>query len=144
VPAAFKARYGMDMEYLGGRGGDLINRLRTERAAGQYTFPIKVIPTMPDFPASVSSGSGIASLFNNAPHPNAARLLVNWLAPREGMLAYCTNEGNVPTRNDVDDSWAPDYSKPQPGVDYFDNQSWEFATGDKAGITKKIKGWLGQ
>jgi iron(III) transport system substrate-binding protein len=38
VPAAFKRRYGLDVEYLGGRTGDLMTRLEAERAAGQYTL----------------------------------------------------------------------------------------------------------
>lgn len=37
LPAAFKARYGITMEYLGGRGGDNFARLRMERRAGVYT-----------------------------------------------------------------------------------------------------------
>jgi iron(III) transport system substrate-binding protein len=38
LPAAFKARFGIDMEYLGGPSSDLAARLQSERAAGQYTL----------------------------------------------------------------------------------------------------------
>jgi ABC-type Fe3+ transport system substrate-binding protein len=37
MPAAFKARYGITMEYLGGRTGDQIAKLRAERQAGIYS-----------------------------------------------------------------------------------------------------------
>jgi ABC-type Fe3+ transport system substrate-binding protein len=37
MPAAFKARYGIAMEYLGGRTGDQIAKLRAERQAGIYS-----------------------------------------------------------------------------------------------------------
>jgi iron(III) transport system substrate-binding protein len=37
MPAAFKARYGIVMEFLGGRTGDQIARLRAERQAGIYS-----------------------------------------------------------------------------------------------------------
>ena len=37
LPAAFKARYGIAVEYLGGRGSEPVAKLRTERSAGQYT-----------------------------------------------------------------------------------------------------------
>jgi len=40
VPAAFKRQFGIDIEYLGGRTGDLMTRLDAERAAGQYTVDI--------------------------------------------------------------------------------------------------------
>jgi iron(III) transport system substrate-binding protein len=42
VPAAFKRRYGIDIEYLGGRTGDLMTRLEAERAAGQYTVDVLI------------------------------------------------------------------------------------------------------
>jgi hypothetical protein len=38
LPAAFKRRFGIDLEYLGGRTGDLMTRLQSERAADQYTL----------------------------------------------------------------------------------------------------------
>src|SRR5215469_10251960 len=37
MPAAFKERFGVTLEYLGGRGNDVATRLRTERRAGLYT-----------------------------------------------------------------------------------------------------------
>lgn len=38
LPAKFKERFGIDMEYLGGRTGDLLTRVEAERSAGQYTL----------------------------------------------------------------------------------------------------------
>jgi iron(III) transport system substrate-binding protein len=38
LPRAFKERFGIELEYLGGRSGDLMTRLKSERAAGQYTL----------------------------------------------------------------------------------------------------------
>src|SRR5215472_3275610 len=37
MPAAFKDRFGVTLEYLGGRGNDIATRLRAERRAGLYT-----------------------------------------------------------------------------------------------------------
>src|SRR3954468_4779351 len=37
IPAAFKAKYGITVEYLGGRSSDTAARLRTERQAGIYS-----------------------------------------------------------------------------------------------------------
>ncbi|MFN0074525.1 MAG: ABC transporter substrate-binding protein [Chloroflexota bacterium] len=38
LPKAFKDRFGIELEYLGGRSGDLMTRLKSERSAGQYTL----------------------------------------------------------------------------------------------------------
>ena len=37
LPASFKARYGITVEYIGGRSNDLAARLRAERNAGVYS-----------------------------------------------------------------------------------------------------------
>jgi iron(III) transport system substrate-binding protein len=52
VPAAFKRRFGVDIEYLGTRTGELMTRLDAERAAGQYTVDVLL--------------TGASSLYNEA------------------------------------------------------------------------------
>ncbi len=39
-------------------------------------------------PAPLGAGAASASLLNRAPHPNAARVFLNWLLSREGQNAY--------------------------------------------------------
>ncbi len=106
-------------------------------------FPIEVIQSLPDLPGHVTAGSGIMVLLNNAPHPHAARLLVNWLASREGLAIYSRAEQGLPLRVDVDESWAREYLIPKPGVEYFDSFEWTFTVSDKAPLSQKIKAWLG-
>ncbi len=38
--------------------------------------------------AYITAGSGGVALFNKAPHPNAAKIGLNWLLSREGQIAY--------------------------------------------------------
>lgn len=38
IPEAFRDRFGIEVEYLGGASSDLAARLQSERAAGQYTI----------------------------------------------------------------------------------------------------------
>jgi iron(III) transport system substrate-binding protein len=38
--------------------------------------------------AYITAGSGGVALINKAPHPNAAKLALNWLLSREGQIAY--------------------------------------------------------
>jgi iron(III) transport system substrate-binding protein len=40
LPAAFKARFGVTVDYLGGRSTEAASRLRLERAAGLYTVDV--------------------------------------------------------------------------------------------------------
>ncbi len=38
LPAAFRSRFGIEMEYLGGNTSELLTRLEAERQSGQYTL----------------------------------------------------------------------------------------------------------
>jgi ABC-type Fe3+ transport system substrate-binding protein len=38
----------------------------------------------------------------DAPHPNAARLYVNWITSKEGQEFLVKNGGRIPVRTDVD------------------------------------------
>jgi iron(III) transport system substrate-binding protein len=38
--------------------------------------------------AAITAGSGGLALINGAPHPNAAKVAINWLLSREGQMAY--------------------------------------------------------
>lgn len=42
LPRAFRSAFGVEMEYLGGRSGDLMTRVEAERSAGQYTIDAMV------------------------------------------------------------------------------------------------------
>ncbi len=69
-----------------------------------------------------SSGGGLF-LFNRAPHPNAAKVFINWLLTKEGQTAWCeANQWNS-RRLDV-----PPFDKetaPTPGVKYLVPQNEE-------------------
>jgi iron(III) transport system substrate-binding protein len=73
-------------------------------SAGKYAFGIGArdvdtamlqgLPLMQFLPGSLKEGSsvtaynGTLSYFNRAPHPNAAKVAVNWLLSREGQTAW--------------------------------------------------------
>ncbi|HLY64425.1 MAG TPA: extracellular solute-binding protein, partial [Chloroflexota bacterium] len=54
-----------------------------------------VKPLIDDDPGSVklSHASGGVGLINKAPHPNAARVLINWLLSTEGQTVYAKETG---------------------------------------------------
>ena len=81
---------------------------------------------MTDAPGTLSAGDGLLTLVNNAPHPNAAAVFINWITSREGLEILSRARGRASTRNDVVESFLPPGEVPTPGVKYFDGMSWEF------------------
>ncbi len=108
-----------------GLGSDEIERLRKDG------FRVHVVRDIRDAPGYITAGFGLLALVNNAPRPNAAKLFVNWMLMKEGNEVFCRNQVVVSTRTDVDNSWAPDYIVPKPGVDYFDTYDWDFTVSSR-------------
>ena len=99
-----------------------IERLRAE---GQ---PVKAIFSLEDMPGAVSGGNMIG-LLDRAPHPNAARVFVNWMASKEAGEIYGRALKMVPARTDIDAaSFMPPDVIPKPGVKYFDVYDYHFTT----------------
>src|SRR5207302_2144461 len=74
-----------------------------------------------DLKTIVSGGFGIVSLWNNPPHPNAAKVFANWIASKEGTAVYAPIDGSAPARTDLDASgWLEPSLIPKSGGDYFD------------------------
>jgi len=63
-------------------------------------FPLKIIYSLSDLPSSVSAGNGLVALLNKAPHPNAARVFLNWVASREGLEVLSQSYLYPTTRTD--------------------------------------------
>jgi iron(III) transport system substrate-binding protein len=90
-------------------------------------FPIGVVlRDTPEAPGVISGGTGLGGLVNRAPHPNAAKLFLNWIAMPEGQQVWNQALEFLSVRTDVDNAWAADYVKPSPGVNYFDTYDWDY------------------
>jgi iron(III) transport system substrate-binding protein len=108
-------------------------------------MPVVPVYSLPDLPGTVAVGNGLVALFKNAPHPNAAKLFINWLASKEGLEVYARAVKWSPTRNDIDErSFVPASSVPRPGADYFDISDWEFTVTTKEKARLRIKELLGR
>ena len=82
---------------------------------------------------------------SHAPHPNAAKLFVNWIASKEGLEIFARTRGGSPTRNDIDEAkFLPAEVIPKPGVDYFDTYGWEFTVTTKEDVRMKMSKLLRQ
>jgi iron(III) transport system substrate-binding protein len=92
----------------------------------QGTVPVQEL-VLPDLPTATAGGYGIISLWNQAPHPNAAKVYVNWIASKDGLSVYGALDQSAPVRTDVDGSaWVPAHLIPKPGVDYFDTFEYKY------------------
>ena len=108
-------------------------------------FPIHRVYSLKGMSDIVSPSEGHVGLFNNAPHPNAAKLFVNWIASREGLDIYARNRGCSPTRNDINEaSFLDPEMIAKSGVDYFDSYNWEFVLNTKEKIRLRVKEMLGK
>jgi iron(III) transport system substrate-binding protein len=67
-------------------------------------LPVKELPT-PKEGLPSSNGSGVIGVVKNPPHPNAARLFVNWLLSKEGQELYVKAMHQSTRRLDVDTKW---------------------------------------
>lgn len=80
--------------------------------------PILLLPP-PTEGIHLVAGSGTAALINQAPHPSAARLFINWLLSKEGLTIFSQAFGSPSARLDVPTNFLPPDRIRQPGVRYI-------------------------
>ena len=120
---------------FGAEDGEL-QRLRQEG------LPVDSVHGLEDMPGSLSGGNQVA-LYSHAPHPNAARVFVNWMASKEGSEIYGRALNMVPVRTDIDaSSFMPPEVIPKQGVNYFDPYLYDFTVTTKEEARRSIKEML--
>jgi ABC-type Fe3+ transport system substrate-binding protein len=106
-------------------------------------LPIAVV-THKDFPGFLSGGFSVLKGIKDSPHPNAATLLLNWLAAKEGQEIFSRTALWPSRRIDVQVKEVPDYLFPKPGVKYLDNFDLEFYSKKRPETSKKLIELLGR
>lgn len=71
-------------------------------------LPVKSLP-VPKEGLYATSGYGSLTVIKNAPHPNAARVFVNWLLSKEGQEIFTKSMGEATRRLDVDTKWMKEF-----------------------------------
>ena len=104
-------------------------------------IPVEMV-FLPDAPGTLSGGNGLLGLLDKAPHTNAARVFVNWLASKEGLEILGRARKKPTTRSDIDESYVVPWEIPRPEVNYMDGYDWEFTTVTREKITQRIKDLL--
>lgn len=76
-----------------------------------------------------TTGGGGLALITGAPHPNAAKLFINWLLGKEGLLVY-SRAALLPThRLDLPTDFVDPINLPQPGMKFFRSDDEKFTLG---------------
>jgi iron(III) transport system substrate-binding protein len=71
-------------------------------------LPVKPLPNPRD-EVYVSGGSGHVTLLKGAPHPNAAKVFINWFLGKEGQEIFGRAMGQGTRRLDVETQWLKEF-----------------------------------
>ncbi len=88
----------------------------------------------------LEAGGTMLALVNKAPHPNAAKVLINWFLSREGQVAIQKtgpeNAGQNSLREDIPKEHLPASLQRQKGVKYI--RLWGTEVWDREAVTKFV------
>ncbi|HEX6511356.1 MAG TPA: extracellular solute-binding protein [Chloroflexota bacterium] len=113
--------------------------LPLDEMASMKDTGLKVARMRIDNPAMASTTSVLYyGIVDKAQHPNAAKLLANWLLMKDTMQLIVNTEGYVVTRNDVDYAKLDADNRPSQGGDYFDEGTYDYISGQKEQLVKQI------
>ncbi|HTN69783.1 MAG TPA: extracellular solute-binding protein [Methylomirabilota bacterium] len=107
-------------------------------------LPIGVIASFSDAPGYLTGGSSVMKLIKDAPHPNAAGILLNWFASKEAQEIYSQSVLQPTRRTDVNLKDIPEYLIPKAGAKYVDSYGYEFYTRKRPEVIKRVIELLGR
>ncbi|HEY2987534.1 MAG TPA: extracellular solute-binding protein [Candidatus Binatia bacterium] len=87
--------------------------------AKQQGLPVDLLPHPLKEGEIMGGGACCMALLNRAPHPNAAKVFINWVLSREGQIAWQKYSETNSLRMDIPKDDLPSWAVPQSGVDYF-------------------------
>ncbi len=109
----------------------------------QLGYPIEpVFPT--DAPSVLTGSWGLVCLMNKAPHPNAAKLFINWLAGPAAQVAYAKATQSLSLRTDLHYEGIPNFVFPQKGTKYMDTYDYKYITEQRDSALVKVRELLGE
>ncbi len=107
-------------------------------------LPIGILSSLADAPGYLTGGSSVLKIVKDAPHPNGATVLFNWLAAKEGQEIFSETAGHPSRRTDVGTKGVPSHRIPVAGVNYLDTYTYEFYSKKRPEISKKLAELLGR
>ena len=109
------------------------------RALTKEGFKIVEVFELSDLKNRLNSSPFILSYANKAPHPNAARVFINWLAGKEALQLYSRGYESPTLRTDLDESFLDPATIPRPGVSYVDNTEFKWIATERAQAAKDVR-----
>lgn len=86
-------------------------------ARARQGVPIEVVdPRGLKEGSDTSPANGAVALVNKPPHPNAAKVYLNWLLSKDEQLAFAKVNSYISARVDVPTDFQPAWRVPQPGA----------------------------
>jgi len=76
---------------------------------------------------TLSAGGGTISFIDKSPHPNAAKVFVNWLLSREGQIEFQKRDGSDSFRIDIPKQNVPADNRRIEGASYFEGDDPKFS-----------------
>jgi iron(III) transport system substrate-binding protein len=96
--------------------------------AQEQGLPVALVPAEQLKEGSpIAPSGGAVSLLDRAPHPNAAKLFINWLLSREGQIAYQESIALPSLRTDIPKTGLYSFDVPKAGVQYAAGGSEEYS-----------------
>jgi iron(III) transport system substrate-binding protein len=102
-------------------------------------FPVTMLPNTEDVPGYSTAGGGYVGLVNRAPHPNAAKLFINWLITQEGHEVFNRALGVPGIRSDLEYPWVFKETLLQTGWRYLDTDTRDFKENLEPKLVKRMK-----
>ncbi len=85
----------------------------------QRGLKLGILGEFKDYGTMITASFGSAMLINKAPHPNAAKIFLNWVLTKEGQTAWSRALDHVSRRLDIPTDHLPLYQIPKPGGKYW-------------------------
>ena len=98
-----------------------------------------------DGPGAVSGGFSVVLMPKNPPHPNAAIVMLNWVASAPGQAAYTKGLKTISRRVDVPpDPATAAYTVPKPGVSYQDQYDEDYLVNVRTKVLDQVMQAIGK
>jgi iron(III) transport system substrate-binding protein len=92
----------------------------------------------------INASPFVLSVAGKAPHPNAAKVFVNWMAGKEALETYSRDTSNSTLRTDVDESFLDPNVIPKKGRTYVDTTTFEWLSAGRPKASEEVRKLLKQ
>ncbi|MEX0752684.1 MAG: ABC transporter substrate-binding protein [Xanthobacteraceae bacterium] len=109
------------------------------RALLKEGYPLLEVFELSDIQNRITPAPSLLTVANKAPHPNAAKVFVNWMAGKEALELYSREAQAATMRTDVDESFLDPRVIPKPGVKYVDYTDFNWVATGRREVAKKVQ-----